>query len=174
MLVATTPETEVMASAFSVKVFGQTVFGVTAVAILLSAFILARLLTKRHAEQLRLAEMVTNTSVQLVQADENLHVVYSNPATEQALKMHPQIGGEGVGGTLAELFGQVPEDFEFMKDSESLPQAIQIHCGSEELELHVSGISGRHGEFLGPMVYLEHCYGKRLVQQSVSGNCLHR
>ena len=55
MLVATTPETEVMASAFSVKVFGQTVFGVTAVAILLSAFILARLLTKRHAEQLRLA-----------------------------------------------------------------------------------------------------------------------
>ena len=152
MLVATTPETEVMASAFSVKVFGQTVFGITAVAILLSAFILARLLTKRHAEQLRLAEMVTNTSVQLVQADENLHVVYSNPATEQALKMHPQIGGEGVGGTLAELFGQVPEDFEFMKDSESLPQAIQIHCGTEELELHVSGISGRHGEFLGPMV----------------------
>ena len=57
MLAATTPEEDVMASAFAVKVFGQMVFGVTAVAILLSAFVLARLLTKRHAEQLRLAEM---------------------------------------------------------------------------------------------------------------------
>jgi methyl-accepting chemotaxis protein len=152
MLVATTPEANVMAAAFSVKVFGQTVFGATAVAILLSAFILARLLTKRHAEQLRLAEMVTNTSVQLVQADAELEVVYLNPATEQALKLHPDIGVEGIGVTLSELFGQQSEDFEFMKDPASLPQAIQVHSGSEELELHVSAIEGRHGEFLGPMV----------------------
>ncbi len=152
MLVATTPEADVMASAFAVKVFGQTVFGVTAVAILLSAFILARLLTKRHAEQLRLAEMVTNTSVQLVQADAELDVVYLNPATEQALKLHPNIGVDGIGVTLSELFGQQSEDFEFMKDPASLPQAIQVHSGSEELELHVSAIEGRHGEFLGPMV----------------------
>ena len=152
MLVATTPEADVMASAFAVKVFGQTVFGVTTVAILLSAFILARLLTKRHAEQLRLSEMVTNTSVQLVQANAELEVVYLNPATEQALKLHPDIGGDSVGVTLSELFGQQPEDFEFMKDPACLPQAIQVHSGSEELELHVSAIEGRHSEFLGPMV----------------------
>ena len=152
MLAATTPEEDVMASAFAVKVFGQMVFGVTAVAILLSAFVLARLLTKRHAEQLRLAEMVTNTSVQLVQADAELEVMYLNPASEQALRLHPDIGVEGIGVTLAELFGQQSEDFEFMKDPGSLPQAIQIHSGSDELELHVSSIEGRHGEFLGPLV----------------------
>ena len=152
MLAATTPVADVMASAFAVKIFGQTVFGVTAVAILLSAFVLARLLTKRHAEQLRLAEMVTNTSVQLVQANAELEVVYLNPATEQALKLHPDIGVDGVGVTLSEVFGQQSEDFEFMKDPASLPQAMQIHSGSEELELHVSAIEGRHGEFLGPLV----------------------
>jgi len=152
MFVATTPVADVMAAAFSVKLFGQTVFGITAVAILLSAFVLARILTKRHAEQVRLAEMVTNTSVKLVQADPDLRVEYMNPATEQALQLHPGIGVEGVGITLSELFGQQPEDFEFMKDSGSLPQAVQVHSGGEKLELHVSAIEGRHREFVGPMV----------------------
>ncbi len=154
MFVATTPVAEVMAAAFSVKLFGQTVFGLTAVAILISAFVLARILTKRHAQQVRLAEMVTNTSVQLVQADPDLRVEYMNPATEQAFQLHPGIGVEGVGITLAELFGQQPEDFEFMKDSGSLPQAVQVHSGGEKLELHVSAIEGRHREFVGPMVTL--------------------
>ena len=64
--------------------------------------------------------------VQLVQANAELEVVYLNPATEQALKLHPDIGVDGIGVTLSEVFGQQPEDFEFMKDPASLPQAMQI------------------------------------------------
>jgi methyl-accepting chemotaxis protein len=155
-LLAMTPESEVTASAATVKLFGQTVFGGTALGILASSIVIARLLTRRHAEQVRLAEMVTNTSVQLIQADPRLVVTYMNPASRQTLVDHPSItkvDPSGIlGSGLAMVFGRSPEDCEFMMQPDQLPRSEQFVCGDEVLDVHVSAIRDRHGDFLGPLL----------------------
>lgn len=152
LLLATTPEAEVMAAATTVKLFGQTVFAATTLGILISAVILARLLTHRHAQQFRLAEMVNNTSIKLVQADTNLQVMSMNPASQRALRDTLQLDGDSPDQDLTALFGQAADAFEFMRDPANLPRVVSFSCGDEQLECHVSAIDDRRGAYLGPLV----------------------
>ncbi len=121
LLLATTPEAEVMTAATTVKLFGQTVFAATTLGILISAVVLARLLTHRHAQQFRLAEMVNNTSIKLVQADTNLRVMSMNPASQRALTDTLQRDSDSSDQDLAALFGQAADAFDFMRDPANLP-----------------------------------------------------
>lgn len=156
LVVAAMPELYVLSRVSAVKLFGQTVFGLTALIILISAIVLARLLTKRQSEHLRLAEIVTNASVRLLQADRSLVVTYMNPAAQKAFVDHPKVSSVDteiiVGSRLDLVFGQPYEQIDFMTRPEELPESRQFRCGGEVIELHVSAIRDKRGGFLGPLV----------------------
>lgn len=151
LVLATTPEATVAASTLTVKLFGQTVFGLTTLAILIFSFVIARLLTIRHAEHLRLTEIVTNASVRLLQTDQTGKLVYMNPATLEAFTEHPTIATEQPldGEFLHAIFGQSEETFASFTDPEQLPRSIQCKTANDVLEFHASAIHDRHGDFMG-------------------------
>ncbi len=151
IVLATAPESTVEASTLTVKLFGQTVFGLTALAILIFSFFIARLLTIRHAEHLRLAEIVSNASVRLLQTAHDGRIAYINPASRDTFTEYPKITAvePHEGEFLHTVFGQPAETFSFLTDPEQLPQTLQCTSGSEFLEFHASAINDRHGEFMG-------------------------
>ena len=151
LVLATTPEDTVAASSLTVKLFGQTVFGLTTLAILIFSFVIARLLTIRHAEHLRLAEIVSNASVRLLQTDQSGRLVYMNPATLKAFKEHPTIAMKEPldGEFLYTIFGQLEETFAFLTNPEQLPRTLQCKTANDVLEFHASAIHDRHGDFMG-------------------------
>jgi len=157
LVVATVPEATVAASTLTVKLFGQTVFGLTTLAILIFSFVIARLLTIRHAEHVRLAEIVTNASVRLLQTDQAGRLVYMNPATLQAFAEHPTIAAtEPLDGEfLHAVFGQPEASFAFLTDPKQLPRSLQCTTANDVLEFHASAIHDRHGDFMGAAVTWE-------------------
>lgn len=157
IVLATTPESTVQASTLNVKLFGQTVFGLTALAILIFSFLIARLLTIRHAEHLRLAEIVSNASVRLLQTTRDAKIAYLNPASLEAFAEHPTIAAEepGEGKLLDAVFGQPADTFSFLTNPEELPKTIECTSGDECLEFHASAINDRHGDFMGAAITWE-------------------
>ena len=154
IVLATSPESTVRASTLNVKLFGQTVFGLTALAILVFSFLIARLLTIRHAEHLRLAEIVSNASVRLLQTTRDAKIAYMNPASLEAFAEHPTIAAEepGEGKLLDAVFGQPADTFFFLTNPEELPKTIECTSGDECLEFHASAINDRHGDFMGAAI----------------------
>ncbi len=156
LVLAGIPESYVLSRVSAVKFFGQTVFGLTSLIILVSAIVLARILTNRQAEHLRLAEIVTNASVRLLQADKSLVVTYMNPAAQRSLVDHPTVCSVDtkiiVGSRLDLVFGQPYDQFDFMTRPEELPESRQFLCGEEVIEFHVSAIRDKRGGFLGPLI----------------------
>jgi methyl-accepting chemotaxis protein len=157
IVLATSPESTVRASTLTVKLFGQTVFGLTALAILVFSFFIARLLTIRHAEHLRLAEIVSNASVRLLQTTQEAKIAYMNPASLETFAAHPTITVEepAEGKLLHAVFGQPADMFSFLTDPKELPKTIQCTSGDECLEFHASAINDRHGEFMGAAITWE-------------------
>lgn len=114
---------------------------------------------KAEREQQRLQQMVEQASVRLILADENLKIVYMNPASKQTLRriehLLPCKVDEIVGQSI-DIFHKAPEvQRRFLANPDNLPHQAQIQLGAEVLNLNVVAIRDSHGKYIGPMVNWE-------------------
>lgn len=114
---------------------------------------------KAEREQQRLQQMVEQASVRLILADENLKIVYMNPASKQTLRriehLLPCKVDEIVGQSI-DIFHKAPEvQRRFLANPDNLPHQAQIALGAEVLNLNVVAIRDSNGKYIGPMVNWE-------------------
>lgn len=110
-------------------------------------------------EQLRLKQMVENTTVRILIADRDLKIVYMNPASIKALRQLEQLlpcRVDEILGRSIDIFHKNPEyQRRLLSDPSNLPHRASITLGTEILDLNVSAIRDESGEYIGPMVTWE-------------------
>lgn len=110
-------------------------------------------------EQLRLKQMVENTTVQILIADRDLKIVYMNPASLRALRQLEHLlpcRVDEILGRSIDIFHKTPEmQRRLLSDPRNLPHRASIKLGDEILDLNVSAIRDEAGEYIGPMVTWE-------------------
>ena len=153
-LVSEIEEAEVMAPVQSLRNFGLFLFGLTALGIILSSIGIARRITRDQDAQMRLSEIVENTSVRLIQADPDLKITYMNPASEQSLRqlqhLLPCPVGELIGKRI-DILGEHPR-WQSLANPATLPAHERVALGSETLDLNISALRDSKGGYVGPLV----------------------
>lgn len=119
----------------------------------------AQVQIKAQREQQRLQQMVENASGRMIMADRDFKIVYMNPASVQALTRLEHLlpcRVDEILGKSIDIFHKQPEvQRRLLSDPKNLPHRANIKLGEETLDLHVSAIRDRHGEYIGPMVTWE-------------------
>lgn len=119
--------------------------------------VVEQLLAQR--EQLRLQQMVENTTVRILIADRDLKIVYMNPASIKALHQLEQLlpcRVDEILGRSIDIFHKNPEhQRRLLSDPNNLPHRASISLGDEILDLNVSAIRDESGAYIGPMVTWE-------------------
>ena len=153
-LVSEIEEAEVMAPVQSLRNFGLLLFGLTALGIVLSSIGIARRITRDQDAQVRLSEIVKNTSVRLIQADPDLKITYMNPASEESLRQLQHLlpcPVDQLIGKRIDILGEHPR-WQSLANPATLPAHERATLGSETLDLHISALRDAQGGFVGPLV----------------------
>ncbi len=111
---------------------------------------------KLEDEMARVQSMMENVPVNLMLADRDFRLQYMNPASTRTLKGLEQY----LPARVEDLIGQSIDIFHknpahqrgILADPKNLPHQADIKLGPETLDLLVSAIYGKGGEYLGPMV----------------------
>lgn len=111
---------------------------------------------KIENEVSRIQNMMDNIPINVMMATRDLELVYMNPASKQTLlplqhllpKPVDQLIGEKI-----DIFHKNPEmQRRLLSDPSNLPHNARIKLGEHTLELRVSAIHDKSGEYVGPMV----------------------
>jgi methyl-accepting chemotaxis protein len=155
-LVSEIDEAEVMAPVRQLRRFGLLLFGLTSAGIALSSLLIARRLTRDQQAQQQLSEMVSNTSVRLIQADTTGTIRYMNPASEktlQQLQHHLPRRSDQIVGESLDIFPAPPQrPWKLLASPDSLPRREQVAIGPEVLDLNISALSDSSGRYIGPLI----------------------
>jgi methyl-accepting chemotaxis protein len=120
----------------------------------------------------RMVSMVENAPANIMYADRELVVRYANPAalrTLQKLQAHLPVKVDRLIGTCIDRFHRDPSvQRRLLADPANLPHRVQIRLGPETLELLVSAVKGRQGEYLGAMVTWEVITEKLASERSLA------
>jgi len=113
-------------------------------------------LKKEEFAAARMEAMITNAPTNIVMADTDLNITYVNPATVNALKplahMLP-VALDQVVGSNVDVFHKNPAmQRQILADHHKFPHNAIIELGDQKLDLLVSAIYDKGGEYLGPMV----------------------
>jgi len=110
-------------------------------------------------EQQRLQQMVEQAAVRMILADENLNIVYMNPASIKTLKQIERLlpcKVDDIVGKSIDIFHKAPEQQRrFLANPDNLPHQAVIQLGPELLQLNVVAIRDAKGRYIGPMVNWE-------------------
>ena len=107
-------------------------------------------------EMARVMSMMENAPVNVMLADRDFRLQYMNPSSTRTLKGLEQY----LPAKVEDLIGQSIDIFHknpahqrgILADPKNLPHQANIQLGPETLDLLVSAIYGKGGEYLGPMV----------------------
>lgn len=111
---------------------------------------------KIENEVARVQNMMDNIPINVMMATRDLELVYMNPASRETLvplqhllpKPVDQLVGEKI-----DIFHKNPEmQRRLLSDPSNLPHNARIKLGEHTLELRVSAIHDKSGEYVGPMV----------------------
>jgi methyl-accepting chemotaxis protein len=112
-----------------------------------------------RAVQQRFTEMVENTTVRLILADTELRIVYMNPASIEALRKLQHLlpcDVDAILGQSIDIFHKKPQyQRGILQDPRNLPHRAEIALGDEVLDLSVSALRDRDGNYMGPLVTWE-------------------
>ena len=104
----------------------------------------------------RVMSMMENVPINLMMADLDLHITYLNPASQQTLKTIEHlmpIKAEKALGANIDIFHRDPKhQRNILKDPRNLPHQAHIQLGPETLDLRVSAIYDKAGNYVGPMI----------------------
>lgn len=111
---------------------------------------------RAEAEMVRVQNMMDNIPINVLMANRDFELVYMNPASQQALRSLQHLLPSPVDqlvGQKIDIFHKHPEmQRRLLSNPANLPHRAKISLGDETLDLLVSPIRDREGEFLGPMV----------------------
>jgi methyl-accepting chemotaxis protein len=104
----------------------------------------------------RVMSMMENVPINLMMADLDLHITYLNPASEKTLKtiehLMPIKADKALGANI-DIFHRDPRhQRDILKDPRNLPHQAHIQLGPETLDLRVSAIYDKAGNYVGPMI----------------------
>lgn len=110
-------------------------------------------------EQQRLQQMLEHAAVRMILADEDLKIVYMNPASVRTLKqiehLLPCKVDEMVGRSI-DIFHRNPEhQRRLLANPDNLPHQAHIKLGNEILNLNAVAIRDASGKYIGPMINWE-------------------
>ncbi|WP_291988110.1 methyl-accepting chemotaxis protein [Luteitalea sp.] len=104
----------------------------------------------------RTTSMLDNAPVNIMFADRDLRIQYMNPSsltTLRTLEAHLPVKADAMIGQNIDIFHQRPEhQRRMLADAGNLPHKASIHLGDEILELQVSAVRDKAGEYVGTMV----------------------
>lgn len=110
----------------------------------------------KDVEMARIESMVENAPINLIFADTSGIIRYMNPAsvrTLQSLQSYlPMPVDKIVGGSIDRFHKNPAHQRSILSDPRNLPHQAVIGLGPEKLDLLVSPVRGRDGEYLGAMV----------------------
>ncbi|HEY0984753.1 MULTISPECIES: methyl-accepting chemotaxis protein [unclassified Schlesneria] len=110
-------------------------------------------------EQQRLQQMLEHATVRMILADENLKIVYMNPASVRTLKQLEHLlpcKVDQMMGQSIDIFHRNPEhQRRILANPDSLPHQAQIKLGNEILNLNAVAIRDSAGKYIGPMINWE-------------------
>ncbi|MCA9115601.1 MAG: hypothetical protein KDA79_10975 [Planctomycetaceae bacterium] len=111
---------------------------------------------RAEAEMVRVQNMMDNIPINVLMANRDFELVYMNPASQQTLRSLQHLLPSPVDqlvGQKIDIFHKHPEvQRRLLSDPANLPHRAKISLGDETLDLLVSPIRDRAGDFLGPMV----------------------
>lgn len=111
---------------------------------------------KTENEVSRIQNMMDNIPINVMMASRDLELVYMNPASKQTLQPLQHLLPKPVDQLIGEkidIFHKNPEmQRRLLSDPANLPHNARITLGEHTLELRVSAIHDKGGEYVGPMV----------------------
>ena len=109
-----------------------------------------------RAEMTRIQNMMDNIPINVLLANRDFELVYMNPASRTTLKMIEHLLPRPVDqlvGQKIDIFHKNPEmQRRLLSDQKNLPHRAKIKVGPETLDLLVSAIVDKSGQYMGPMV----------------------
>jgi methyl-accepting chemotaxis protein len=110
---------------------------------------------KLEAEVARVMSMMENAPINMMYADRDLVLRYINPASRDQLRkleQHLPVRVDDMIGRSIDVFHKNPEhQHRLLADPRNLPHRAVIRIGPESLDLLVSAITDRDGEYIGAM-----------------------
>ncbi len=111
---------------------------------------------RTEAEMTRVQNMMDNIPINVMMANRDFELVYMNPASRNTLKKLEHLLPKPVDqlvGQKIDIFHKNPEmQRRILSDPKNLPHRGRIQLADEFLDLQVSAILDKNGEYLGPMV----------------------
>ena len=111
---------------------------------------------RTEAEMTRVQNMMDNIPINVMMANRDFELVYMNPASYNTLKKLEHLLPKPVDqlvGEKIDIFHKDPEmQRRLLSDPRNLPHRGRIQLADEFLDLQVSAILDKNGEYLGPMV----------------------
>lgn len=111
---------------------------------------------KLEDEMTRVSNMMENSPVNVMMANRDLEIIYLNPqsrATLKKLEAYLPVKVEQLLGVNIDILHKDPSyQRGILANPANLPRQAMIQVGPETLDLLVSAIHDRHGEYIGPMV----------------------
>jgi len=123
-------------------------------------------------EAQRIQQMVENSPTAIIQANTDLEITYMNPASVKALKGLEQYlpcKADEVVGKCIDIFHKNPTyQRKLLADTANLPHRAIIEVGPERLDLLVSAIEDKDGNYLDPMLTWEVVTEKLRLEQEAA------
>ncbi len=107
-------------------------------------------------EMVRVQNMMENIPINVMMANRDFELVYMNPASRNTLQklqhLLPKPVDQLIGEKIDIFHGDPERVRRILSDPANLPHRGMIRLGDEHLDLLVSAIYDKQGEFIGPMV----------------------
>lgn len=110
---------------------------------------------RKQADIVRVQNMMESIPINVMMANRDLELVYMNPASIKTLKTLEHLLPKRVDQLIGEkidIFHKAPEyQRKLLSDPKNLPRKAKIKIGGETLDLLVSAILDKDGQYIGPM-----------------------
>ncbi len=111
---------------------------------------------KAERDTARLLQMVDNMPINVMMCDMNFNITYVNKTSLDTLRsienLLPVPVDKILGSSIDIFHKHPPHQRKMLADPNNLPHRAKIKLGDETLDLRVSALKGKDGEYIGPML----------------------
>ncbi|MFN3197685.1 MAG: methyl-accepting chemotaxis protein [Bradymonadia bacterium] len=133
---------------------------------------------KKEERISRMTGAVDGLTTNLMMCDEDLNIIYLNPALQQMLSANqadirdaiPGFDARNLVGTNIDIFHRHPDhQRRLLKDPSRMPHTAEIKVGSLEFRLNVTYIEDAHGRYIGNCVEWTDITEQMLAERQIDG-----
>ncbi len=124
---------------------------------------------KAEFESAKMDAMIENAPINIILADKDLNITYVNPATKKSLQPLASVLAvpiDRIVGSNVDVFHQNPAHQRgILANPSSFPHHAVIELEDQKLDLLVSGIFDKDGDYIGPMLTWENVTEKLAMEE---------